>query len=357
MSRRLGSDPTSDDTRYDRRDEVAPVISQQRLDNLWARISSSEAHKTSKAGLYGGAVAAVAAIGLIAFFTVRYVDEETAPSAVAARPEPGAVDSRFELPDGSSVETRAHTEVRLAHRATDEVRLILDRGEARFDVERNHERRFIVEAGSVEVRVIGTRFTVSRSIIDDVVEVSVERGVVEVTASGQTRRLHARERWRSTDAETSDDATSVDETTEAQARGAATSPRPTRRPAPSSMDAGSLLEAAAEARRTGHPARAARHYEQLLSRYPTDRRAGLAAFELGRIRMDTLHDTVGAVAALRRSLTTGSASAFHEDALARLVRLYDAMDRESACSRTQARYVARYPNGRWIRDVNARCEP
>ena len=72
-------------------------------------------------------------------------------------------------------------------------------------------------------------------------------------------------------------------------------------------------------RRAGRMREAADAYAALLASYPDDARAGLSAFELGRIRMDALDDEAGAIEALERSLAAGTAASFHEDALARIV--------------------------------------
>ena len=71
---------------------------------------------------------------------------------------------------------------------------VLDRGKVTCELAPRRGRPpFIVQAGDVRVRVVGTKFTVSRS--GDLAEVSVEHGVVEVTAHGQTARVGAGEHW------------------------------------------------------------------------------------------------------------------------------------------------------------------
>jgi hypothetical protein len=71
---------------------------------------------------------------------------------------------------------------------------------------------FVVQAGEVRVRVVGTKFTVSRR--KDWASVGVERGAVDIDVAGKTVRVHAGETWRSADAsETtpapSDEATAI----------------------------------------------------------------------------------------------------------------------------------------------------
>jgi hypothetical protein len=72
--------------------------------------------------------------------------------------------------------------------------VLLDRGASDFEVAPRRARPpFIVEAGDVRVRVIGTRFRVERA--SSSARVSVSHGVVEVTSHGETFRVAAGETW------------------------------------------------------------------------------------------------------------------------------------------------------------------
>jgi transmembrane sensor len=83
---------------------------------------------------------------------------------------------RIPLADGSiaALNTASEMEVRLAGRNR-EVRLT--RGEAWFQVAKDPDRPFVVEAGDINVRAVGTAFSVRRREKD--VEVLVTEGVVE----------------------------------------------------------------------------------------------------------------------------------------------------------------------------------
>ena len=81
------------------------------------------------------------------------------------------------LADGSSIQLNTDTQV--TYRIDANVRRVaLTRGEAFFDVAKDPSRPFVVEAGSTEVRVLGTQFTVRQ--IGERVEVVVKEGRVEV---------------------------------------------------------------------------------------------------------------------------------------------------------------------------------
>jgi TolA-binding protein len=197
------------------------------------------------------------------------------------------------------------------------------------------------------------------------VEVSVSRGVVEVRSArrpGVVARVAAGQRWIETD---------IDEApTAAAATAAPTSVSPGRddapgeppkhesapaASAPAAPGARELFEKAAESRRAGDAAAAARAYEDLLRLHPSDARAGLAAFELGRLRMDRLGDRAGAIAALERAVALQVGSTFREDALARLVSAYAAQGNFKACERARDRYLASYPGGVHAGAVTTRC--
>jgi ferric-dicitrate binding protein FerR (iron transport regulator) len=72
--------------------------------------------------------------------------------------------------------------------------LVLERGTVTCDVTPRLARPpFVVQAGSVRVRVVGTRFTVRRE--DDSARVEVTRGTVEVSAGADTIWVHPGEAW------------------------------------------------------------------------------------------------------------------------------------------------------------------
>ncbi|MDO8910240.1 MAG: FecR domain-containing protein [Phenylobacterium sp.] len=88
---------------------------------------------------------------------------------------------RIPLKDGSTaaINTQSSVEVDLKPN----VRLVkLARGEAWFQVAKNPERPFLVEAGAVRVQAVGTAFAVKRR--EDGAEILVSEGVVETWVKG-----------------------------------------------------------------------------------------------------------------------------------------------------------------------------
>jgi FecR protein len=94
----------------------------------------------------------------------------------------------------ASVDVRPNSAVVVDGNQDLDVHLILDRGTIACDVEPHVAGfQFMVQAGEVSVRVVGTRFTVTR--ISEAVRIDVDRGVVEVGARGRYDRVRAGETW------------------------------------------------------------------------------------------------------------------------------------------------------------------
>ncbi|MDO8544956.1 MAG: FecR domain-containing protein [Opitutaceae bacterium] len=103
----------------------------------------------------GGAVALLLS-GFVwqqAYRSTTITERTSTPSAMVSRPE------RQVLPDGSIVELRNGAQVAVAF--TDSVRrVVLTRGEAHFQVLTQKAKPFVVAVGDVEVRAVGTAFSV-----------------------------------------------------------------------------------------------------------------------------------------------------------------------------------------------------
>jgi len=124
-------------------------------------------------------LAAAAALALV-FWTGRE------PQGGEATPSPSAAElvllaevapRQHTLSDGSRLSLNQGTELVEAF-TEDERRLRLLRGEAHFSVSKDPQRPFIVEAGGVEVRAVGTAFSVNLRSAS--LEVLVTEGVVEL---------------------------------------------------------------------------------------------------------------------------------------------------------------------------------
>lgn len=114
---------------------------------------------------------------------------------MTSAPEPVYVTERGEqreitLDDGTLVELDADTELTLAY-GDEERRVILEAGQAHFDVHRDENRPFIVVAGDSEIRALGTSFQVYRR--PGTVTVTLLEGRVEVVPANDRPNVGAAE--------------------------------------------------------------------------------------------------------------------------------------------------------------------
>lgn len=130
-------------------------------------------------------ISAVAALGVIAMVgaawalrvrsatsgEVAVAVEHARPATLVSQPE------RQVLADGSIVELKQGARIRVAFTATRRS-VTLEKGEAHFQVAKNPERPFVVTAGNVQFRAVGTAFSVERGQRE--VELFVTEGRVAV---------------------------------------------------------------------------------------------------------------------------------------------------------------------------------
>jgi len=382
---------------------VMPELSKSRLDAQWARIVENRQGEQRKrlhmAVPAAGVLVAACVLGFL------WWPHEDAVSLNESSVWEGSVVASDDAPvdmtlaEGTHIQVDPRSEVKLLHSSAHAVQVRLGHGSARFQVAKKRSRRFSVNMGKVEVVVTGTQFRVVRkaSPAGERVQVHVEEGSVEVhRGDGGVVALHAGDHWSTfveaekpqkaveeaqprearfedeevgregdldeardveeaneggIEADAQDDEESVDARTSQRdrARRAAARRRAMR------ADAGELFDHANLARRAGRLEDAAELYADLVGRYPRDRRASLAAFELGRLRMDSLRDPRGAVQALERALKLDAHGAFAEDALARLVLAEEARGDHAGCERARTRYLSNYPEGVHAQHVAERC--
>ena len=349
--------------------------SDARIDRLWDRVKAGlgEPRRSFRLAWAGAAACALAGATLLVVRAVHPHTELAQSAWEGARLETGADALSVTLVDGSTLKLDPSSRVEVGDRTPAAVKLVLARGRIACDVTHRPGRSFVVAAGGVEVRVVGTRFTVSTEQSEETtrVEVRVERGVVEVRGagpSGEIVRVEAGRSWSqvtrtgaSPPSETPPPETAPPESApaapEARAR-AAVAPPPASRPARSARAAGDAKELFEQARslwRDGRIREAADAYQALLSTHPRDPRAGLAAFELGRLRMDRLNDMPGAVQALERAVVLAPGAELREDAMARLVAASAGAHDRAGCERARDQYLGDYPAGVHRRTVAAAC--
>jgi transmembrane sensor len=344
-------------------------LSEARVDRLWGGVSARlGGTRRARGWVWASAAAGMAVVAIVAVVRLRGIhgggEGQVAATSSAwegAQLETAADALAVTLVDGSSLKVEPRSRVEVRDRTASALKLVLARGRIACDVTHREGRSFVVAAGGVEVRVVGTRFSVANEEAEAGrrVEVRVERGVVEVRgADDEIVRVEAGHSWSQvtkTEALAGpDNAPEAPAPADDEAAAPAGKPHPAARAAhPGPADARTQFEEARGQWRAGKIAEAARTYQALLTAHPHDPRAGLAAFELGRLRMDRLNDLPGAVQALEQAVALAPGAELREDALARLVAAAAAAHDRPRCTRARTRYLTDYPSGVHHRTVSA----
>jgi len=127
---------------------------------------------------YAAAIILIVSVG---YFTTKYFlnlqDANYNITEITAKNE---IKEQITLPDGSVVTLNADSKLEYPKEFTDNERKVILTGEGYFNVTKNTEKPFIIEAENAEVRVLGTSFNVNTRLSENNVEVFVETGLVEL---------------------------------------------------------------------------------------------------------------------------------------------------------------------------------
>lgn len=138
------------------------------------------------------AVAAAAVLVVIGLLVVRPAQQPAAldqPSRITT----GSSPSHLALP-GLALEVQPESAVVVGAETSQGQLLVLDAGSIVCDVAPRHAKSpLIVQAGAVRVRVVGTRFSVTR--LGESARVQVYEGVVQVRSGSESLRVGAGEVW------------------------------------------------------------------------------------------------------------------------------------------------------------------
>lgn len=349
-------------------EKLSPALSAERIDRQWRAIAARTERRgffSARQGLHYGAVLAAAAAILLLVFGLRH--GAAGPVAGQTFNNGGAAPATLKLVDGSQLQVSPSGRVEFGALSSQSVELTLAQGAVELEVTHVEGRRFVVRAGDVDVIVRGTHFRVELAEVEPrIVSVSVQRGRVEVRqrsrASEPPLLLDAGMSWTmgqsSAAPEPAPSATVAAPSdsrllpTEPTGSAAALPSEPAR--VPEAPSAKQLFEQADQARLSGHPRDAASLLDQFRRRFPGDARAGLAALQLGRLRLDSLHDAAGALEAFRDAARSSS-PAIQEDALARQAQALEALGNRAGCVRVRELYLSRYPSGIHSGSIAKRC--
>lgn len=355
-----------------------PKLDDARLARQWSAIASrpTAGRRRSILPALSLAVAALAAIALI--FSLRKPKTIVEKVGVVSV-ESTAGRATFVLADGSRITTSPDANLSFLEAKPNEVRVALSAGAADFDVRHDPARSFIVTAGELTIVDTGTRFHVEHGV--DGVSIRVSEGSVRLERpTVSPSNLAAGDSWSSIPPPV---ATNPPVATVAPVE-AGVAPRPTtphddlldRFEALSTSDpdaayallgdagyrsrlatatAKQLFAMGDVARMSKHPNEAVLAFDALRKNHRDDARAGLAAVQVGRIRQDVLHDPSGADEAYRDAIALAPDASFREDAESRRIAALEATGNGTACAEARDAYLARYPNGVYVKSVSKRC--
>jgi transmembrane sensor len=250
------------------------------------------------------------------------------------------------LADGSRIEASADGAITARVNDGRALRLSLERGRARFDVQPGGPRRWTIDAGICEVEVVGTSFVVDRR-GDGRVRVEVDHGRVRVRGEGvaggeailgagdvlEVRPIEA----------PAIEAPAIEVQREAPERGEPS--------IESEIDGDALLARADAARADGRPWDAASALRRFVRERQDDPRAAIIAFTLARVELDELDHPRAAARACELALRLGLPGDVRELARARRVEAWARAGDRDAAARAARDYLARHPEGAWAERV------
>jgi len=88
---------------------------------------------------------------------------------------------QLDLSDGSKIWINSNSQFQYPSQFENNQRLVELEGEAFFDIAKNPDKPFVIEAGDLRIKVLGTSFNVRNYAADNFAQVTVRSGRVEVT--------------------------------------------------------------------------------------------------------------------------------------------------------------------------------
>lgn len=353
--------------------------SPERIERGWRAIAPRLRKRPSRR-MY--AIAALAVLLVVALVVVPKWSKSPAIEGTVLETEEGQSQTVI-LAEGSHVVLGPSSRMALVNVSAERVRLRLDRGV--IDVEATHRagRTFTITAKQLDIEVVGTRFHVDVGDASGNADVTVTEGRVKVTSHDDPthpRYLGAGESWSTRTPSLSSAASPPAVTVAAADAGTPRLPPPRPRLSPKflslfndgryndayalvaddfagrcgALDADGLFKLAEASRLSGHPRDAATAYDALRTRFRTDKRAPVAALELGRIELD-LDEPRAAKDALDDALALQLDPNLREIADARRIQALEEIGSRAECAEARDRYLDAYPQGTHRASVARRC--
>lgn len=157
------------------------------LEAAWKNVKNKTTHKPININALHYRYVAIAASIIIAFalFFNQYKTTETDNLLVT---ESYNTIELVELNDGSTIDINRNSTLRYPEEFSDIKRNVTLKGEAFFTIAADKTRPFIIEAGQIQVKVVGTSFNIKAYPESELSEVIVETGIVEVSSIKDTEK-------------------------------------------------------------------------------------------------------------------------------------------------------------------------
>lgn len=334
---------------------VAPEWGPERVELNLSRVHARRARRRALGRLGGGAAVLVAAAALLLVVLGKkpaVLPQPAQPVAAA----PAVKSPKTTFADGSVARVSDDGELVVKVATPRRIESVLAAGAADFEVTKLAERDFVVLAGPVLVRVVGTRFRVERN--GERTRVSVTEGKVEVQEGESRSYLEAGEsRFFPSVVASNREERHAAPSGGARARFLelarggefkAAYQIMSQSPAAVGSSAEDLLLAADAARLSNHPEQAVGFLRRVTTEHAGDSRAPLSAFTLGRVLLSQLSrpgEAAEAFALARRLRPSGGLA---EDALAREAEARSAAGSTAKGRALAQQYVTSYPQGKHL---------
>jgi ferric-dicitrate binding protein FerR (iron transport regulator) len=133
-------------------------------------------------------ITSVAASIIAIFFLSWNMYHKRSIAVKPSRPTPGeevlarsGTRTKLVLPDGTQVWLNSNSKLTYSNEFNTDFREVSLEGEAWFDVAKNVQRPFIVHASSLDIKVLGTSFTIKSYPQDETIEATLLKGTIEVS--------------------------------------------------------------------------------------------------------------------------------------------------------------------------------
>ncbi|WDF80589.1 FecR family protein [Mucilaginibacter sp. AW1-7] len=146
--------------------------------------ATGERFKTRRMIIFLRSLAALLIIGIglsATYYLKAYNQKSFALADFQQKKTSSRVKSKIYLSDGTVVTLNSETTLKYPSSFTGPTREVYLNGEAFFDVAKDHQHPFIVHAGKMSIRVVGTAFNVKSYKNDIASETTLIRGSIEVT--------------------------------------------------------------------------------------------------------------------------------------------------------------------------------